>query len=110
MKPVKKIVYGPSDAEGKKYKAVLYDGKNNKLKTINFGEAGADDYTRHDADVRDKRKKSYIARHNPTENWSRSGIDTAGFHAKHLLWNETTLSASARDIEKRFKVDVVLRI
>ena len=28
------------------------------------------------------------------ENWGKSGIDSAGFYAYHLLWAEPTLEAS----------------
>ena len=27
------------------------------------------------------------------EDWTRSGMDTAGFYAKHLLWNKSSLTA-----------------
>lgn len=80
-----------------KYEANI-DGK-----TIKFGAKGYSDYTIHKDP---KRKQRYLKRHSTNEDWSKSGIDTAGFWAKHLLWNKPTISASIKDIEKRFKTKI----
>jgi hypothetical protein len=45
-----------------------------------------------------------MKRHRLRENWSKSGIKTAGFWSRWLLWNKPTLDESIRDIEKRFHV------
>lgn len=92
---LKKNSQGP-----KKYTVILrYD--DGKTKTVQFGAAGMSDYTKHkDA----SRKKNYVSRHAARENWSKSGIATAGFWSRWLLWNQTTLSASKRDIARRFGV------
>lgn len=85
----------------KKYMVVLKHKVKgiDKEKTIKFGEAGAEDYTIHKDD---ERKKLYIARHEKNENWTKSGIATAGFWSRWLLWNQKTLNASLNDIKKRF--------
>jgi len=85
----------------KKYMVVLKHNVKgvDKQKTIKFGEAGAEDYTIHKDD---ERKKLYIARHEKNENWTKSGIATAGFWSKHLLWNKKTINASLNDIKKTF--------
>ena len=71
------------------------------LRTIHFGGRGFSDFTMH----KDKaRKKRYIGRHRAREDWSAAGILTAGFWAKHLLWNESTLQKSKDDISMRFGV------
>lgn len=97
------IKYSTATAKGKKYKAEVFNG-DKKIKTIQFGQEGASDFTKHKDD---KRKKNYLLRHRPTENWAKSGIDTAGFHSRWLLWNKKTLDASAKDIEKRFGINVL---
>ncbi len=71
-----------------------------------FGAKGMSDYTRHkDAE----RKERYIARHGKNENWSDP--KTAGFYAKNVLWNKTSLKASVADINKKFqKLNVKLKL
>ena len=85
------IVIQPSNKKGKKYDAVI-DGK----KTVSFGASGYSDFTKHkDED----RKKNYIARHKPNQNWKDH--TTAGFYAKNILWNKPTIEASIRDPNAR---------
>lgn len=85
----------------KKYMVVLKHKVKgvDKEKTIKFGEAGAEDYTIHKDD---ERKKLYIARHMKNENWTKTGIATAGFWSKHLLWSEPTIKASLAKIKKEY--------
>ena len=68
-------------------------------KHIYFGAAGMSDFTKHkDED----RKNRYIDRHKHNEDWGKSGIDTAGFWSRWLLWNKPTIRESYQDIKKRF--------
>ena len=53
------------------------------------------------------KKKRYIARHKVRENWEKSGIKTAGFWSKHLLWSEPTLTGSIKKIENKFNVNII---
>ena len=77
-----------------------YDARIDGSKTVSFGEKGASDFTKH----KDKdRKERYIDRHKAREDWNASGVKTAGFYSKHILWNKPTLKASIDDINKRFK-------
>ena len=85
-----------SNRANKKYKITTPEGK-----TIHFGQSGADDFTTH---FSEKRKQSYLARHKPREDWSKSGIDTAGFWARWLLWNKPTIQESMKDIRSRFNL------
>ena len=86
----------------KKYKIVLhYD--TGKTKTIHIGQAGADDFTKTGDTAQ---KDRYITRHKKNENWTKSGITTAGFWSRWLLWNKSSLSASKKDIENKFKVNI----
>jgi hypothetical protein len=87
------IEISPSNKKDKKYKAVV----DNK-KTVYFGSKGASDFTLHNDEAR---KQRYIARHRDRENWSDP--TTAGFYAKHILWNKQTVQASIKDTNTKFK-------
>ncbi|NBN87858.1 MAG: hypothetical protein EBV32_02050 [Proteobacteria bacterium] len=92
------MIYYPykSDKPNKKFFIITSSGKK-----VYFGQAGYEDYTTIHKDP--KRKELYIKRHSKMgENWERSGIDTAGFWSRWLLWNLPTLQASYNDIKKRF--------
>lgn len=81
----------------KKY-MVYVDGK-----TIHFGAAGYSDYTKH----KDKnRMEKYNSRHKSRENWTKTGIKTAGFWAKWLLWNKPSLLESILDTSRRFNLTI----
>jgi len=85
-----------SKKSGKKF-TVFVNGK-----TVHFGASGMSDYTKHKDPERMKR---YIARHKRGgENWKKSGITTAGFWSRWLLWNKPSLGASKKDIAHRFNV------
>jgi len=92
------IILSKSTRAGKKY-MVKIDNK-----TIHFGSSAHSDYTIHKDP---KRKQRYIARHKTRENWTKAGIQTAGFWSRHLLWNKPTLTASIKDINHRFNVSIV---
>ena len=83
---------------GKKWK-VIGQGK-----TIQFGAEGYEDFT---TSKSEKKKSAYIARHKKNEDWTKSGIDSAGFWAKHLLWNKPTLSASIKATNDMFGIHIV---
>jgi hypothetical protein len=90
-----------SEKPDKKFKVKVGDS------TIHFGSKGMSDYT---INQDPNRKRLYIKRHRARaearrrENWNKSGIQTAGFWSRWLLWNKPTLDESIRDIEKRFHV------
>lgn len=89
------VVITPSKNKNKKFDAVI-DGK----KTVSFGASGYSDYTKHkDND----RKNKYIDRHKSNEDWTKSGIRTAGFYSKHVLWNKPTIEASVNDLNRKYK-------
>ncbi len=85
-----------------KYEVRLFKHHNDELvhiSTIKFGASGYGDYT---LGTSDEQKKSYIARHERNEDWTKTGYSTAGFWSRWLLWNKRTISESISDIEKRF--------
>jgi hypothetical protein len=95
-----------SSRSGKKWQVTTPSGK-----TVHFGSAGMSDYTKHKDP---ERKERYIKRHagnkdgktSRRENWTKSGLDTAGFWSRWLTWNKPTLQASIKDIENRFNISI----
>jgi hypothetical protein len=85
-----------SDKPTKKYYIIT---SNNKK--IYFGQANASDMTQHKDE---ERKQRYINRHKANENWTKSGIDTAGFWSRWLLWNKPTINESYQYIKSKFLI------
>jgi hypothetical protein len=89
----------------KYYPYPAYDGTHKYYiitktnKKVYFGAKGYSDFTIHKDQ---NRKQRYIDRHRGKENLTKSGIDTAGFWSRWLLWNKPTFEASFNDIKKRF--------
>ena len=92
------IKYYPykSDKPNKKYYIITNDNKK-----VYFGASGYSDYTIHKDEAR---KQLYINRHKNNENWTKSGIDTAGFWSRWILWHLPTIKESYQDIKKRFNI------
>jgi hypothetical protein len=90
------MFYYPYPANDGKHKYYIIVPPSRK---VFFGASGYSDYTIHKDD---ERKLRYIKRHQERENWGKSGINTAGFWSRWLLWNLKTIEASYRDIKKRF--------
>jgi hypothetical protein len=92
------IVYlKKSTKQASKY-MVLINGK-----TIHFGAAGYSDYT---INKDPERRSRYISRHQKKENWTSSGIMTAGFWSRYLLWEKTTITEAIKYIELNFNVKI----
>lgn len=89
-----------STVRGKRYTATA-DG----YPPIHFGSSQHENYTIHKDE---KRKLNYLKRHAPTEDWE--DISTAGAWSRWMLWNKTTLLASAKDMADRFDVDIRLNL
>ena len=85
-----------SDKPNKKFFIITSDNKK-----VYFGQATASDFSIH---KNEERKLRYIKRHYKNENWTKSGINTAGFWSRWYLWNMPTLDASYKDIKKRFSI------
>jgi hypothetical protein len=91
-----------------KYTAFFVDEKYPKYhgRKVHFGASGYEDFTSH-GDI--ERKKRYIARHsNNNENWNKSGLLTAGFWSRWILWNKKTVAESVASLNKKFQIHVVL--
>lgn len=101
--PGKTIAYLQKATNSKKKYKVTIIKPNGKKCTVQFGAAGYSDYTKH----KDKeRKERYISRHKSRENWTKSGICTAGFWSRYLLWGKPTLTGSISAIQTKFKIKI----
>lgn len=92
------IILRKSNKPDKKFMVRIDDKK-----TIHFGSKGMSDFTIH-KDT--ERKNRYINRHKKRENWTKSGIKSAGFWSKHILWNKPSIQQSINDTEKRFNIKI----
>ena len=94
----------PSKRDGKKYTVTVVNTSKDTKKTIHFGAVGMSDYTKH----KDKdRMRLYEQRHKTRENWTISGVNTAGFWAKWILWNRPSLNESIKATSKKFNIKIV---
>lgn len=93
------LVLKKSTNKNKKWMITFPDGK-----TVHFGATGYSDYTLH----KDKARMSrYLVRHQSRENWTKSGIHTAGFWSRWLLWNRPSLRDSIKDVERKFNLQII---
>jgi hypothetical protein len=99
--PSMKLVSIVTATDGKhKYTANIKDG-DGKMHKVHFGAQGYSDYTKHKDP---ERKRRYITRHQKTENWTKSGILTAGFWSRWVLWNLPSFRDSIADTKRRFNL------
>lgn len=92
----KRLISSPID--GKKWRAYLVN-EEGRERHVDFGATGYEDYTQHQDP---KRKALYMLRHKAREDWSKSGVFTAGFWSRWLLWNRSSIRASLQDVKSRF--------
>jgi hypothetical protein len=81
----------------KKYAATIKNKTTGREKTIKFGAKGYTDYTK---GATEEQKKAYLTRHKARENWSDP--TTAGFWAKHVLWNEKSVAKSLAQTKSKY--------
>ena len=88
-----------SDNTGnKRLKAILKEN-GKKVKTITFGMKGSKG-TFADGATEEK-KKAYLARHSKMgEDWTKSGIKTAGFYSRWVLWSDRTNAKIKKNISR----------
>ena len=84
-----------SDESNKKYFIITKDKKKY------FGASGYSDFTIH---KNESRKQRYINRHKNSEDWTKSGSDTASFWSRWLLWNKSTINKSYLDMKEKFNI------
>ena len=89
--------YYPYPARDNKHKYYIITSSGRK---VYFGAKGYNDYiiyySKFSKEYADEKKKNYIARHkeNELKYWNKSGIDTASFWSRFLLWNKPTIESS----------------
>lgn len=103
---VNRVVLAKSSRKNKKY-MVIMKLDNGRIKTVHFGQKNYSDMTIH---KNPDRKKNYISRHKKREDWTKSGITTAGFWSRWILWNKPTLKESIIDTEKMFDIEIIMKI
>jgi hypothetical protein len=87
------ITIEKSSKPDKKYVATVGN------KHIAFGAKGYEDMTIH----KDKeRRDRYIQRHRKNEDWTKQGIDTAGYYSRWILWSEPTIQQSLNKLNKKY--------
>lgn len=82
-------------------------------KPVYFGQSGYRDYTvmnqpgyeLKNAEEPDYIKSIYLKRHK-NEDWT--DLKKAGTWASGLLWNKPTMEESAKDMEKKFNIEIIL--
>ena len=91
------IKYYPYAANDGKHKYYILTESGRK---VYFGQYGASDFTIHKDEAR---KQRYINRHKKNESkfWNKSGIDTASFWSRFLLWNKPTINESYKCIKNK---------
>ena len=92
----------PSTNASKKFDVMQL---NKKKKITSFGAKGYSDYTK-PTENNEQKKLNYIKRHSVNENWN--DLTKAGTWSRFLLWNKPTLHASAKDMKKRFNINIKL--
>jgi hypothetical protein len=97
---MKLVSVKPSSDPDKKYD-VMIEQDNGRTKTIRIGAKGYMDFI---LSGDEQKKNSYLARHSVNEDWGKSGVLTAGFWSRWLLWNKPTLQQSISDVKNRFNL------
>ena len=82
----------------KKFRVTLENGRK-----VEFGAKGYSDFTLHKDPERMQR---YLIRHKRREDWSKKGINTAGFWSRWLLWSKPSLNGAIKLIENKFNVNI----
>ena len=95
-----KVLLKKSPKREKKWRVTFPDGKH-----VDFGQKGFSDYTLHGDRLRMQR---YVQRHaRMHETWTKSGMYTAGFWSRWLLWSKPTITGAKALIKKKFGITVL---
>ena len=91
----------PSNDNTTKFYILTSNGRK-----IRFGAKGYKDYTIYykekGKEYADKKREAYIARHSKnSEKWGRYGINTSGFYARWLLWEEPTVELAYKKLREK---------
>ena len=90
----------PSTNKNKKFDVLQLNKK-----IVSFGAKGYSDYTK-PTENNEQKKVNYIKRHSVNEDWN--DLTKAGTWSRFLLWNKPTLHESAKDMKRRFNINIKL--
>ena len=95
------MVIEKGSAKNKKWKAIFYDDKGKKIKTVQFGDNRYEDYTQH----KDKERRSkYLIRHK--KDLEKGDYMSAGYLSYYILWGASTnLNTNINKYKKMFKLN-----
>ena len=95
-----KLVIEKGTSKFKRYKAIFYDDKGKKLRTVQFGDNRYEAYIDH----KDKERRSrYLDRHRKNENWNN--YLSAGALSRWILWGaSTSIKENIKKYKTRFKL------
>jgi hypothetical protein len=93
-----------SNRKDKKYMVSYINQETGKINTIRFGAKGMSDFILSKGD--EKKKERYIKRHQVNEDWT--DLTKAGTWSRYILWGESTLKKSIKEMEKRFGIKIWL--
>jgi hypothetical protein len=95
-------IYYPYPSTDKKHKYLIITDTGKKIR---FGAAGYNDYTTYYKEfgkqTADEHKLRYIKRHQERENWGKSGINSAGWWSRFLIWEESNIKDAYRKIKDK---------
>tara|TARA_R110002096_G_scaffold17866_9_gene61511 strand:+ start:1285 stop:1593 length:309 start_codon:yes stop_codon:yes gene_type:complete len=96
-----KVSLKKSTRKNKKMVMIFEDkkGKETSIKKVHFGNKGSHDFT---TTGDEDKKKAYLARHKPREDWTDPF--SPGALSRWILWNKPTIKESFKDYGKRFKL------
>jgi len=94
------MVIEKGSAKNKKWKAIFYDDKGKKIRTVQFGDNRYEDYTQH----KDKERRSkYLTRHK--KDLEKGDYKSAGYLSYYILWGASTnLNTNIKKYKKMFKL------
>ena len=93
----KTIVIRKSPKLEKKWRATFTEGVSSR--SVDFGQKGYSDYTKHKDALRMTR---YLMRHRRMrENWGFSGRYSAGFWSRWLLWSKPSLQGALSVVRRK---------
>lgn len=96
------IILSKSPNPKKKLRVVFPNNKH-----IDFGARGYTDFILSGGD--EKKKKAYIQRHQKREDWTNTGVETAGWWSRFLLWNANNMEDSIKDVERKLNMKIVIK-
>jgi len=97
---MRSFVIVPGTAKGKRFKALFYNERGKRIKTVQFGDSQAAGRTYIDGASRVTRN-NYIARHRVREDWTNPF--SRGALSRYIIWETPDLHTNINLFKKRFQ-------